>query len=457
MALRVKCKCGKTLKISSQFAGRKLACPACRHPFRISAEKFAAARAKETAEKVAAEKAKDTTDKSAAGGARTRKEHVNSATASRATPGVTGSAEAADLGMIDSGEAAELAGAELGAAAPAVTELQTAPLAVAVNVAAPARLDDELFRGLETGELAFAGEEPGLAMAGEAPRAIEVSDAAPSGLTYARDSRVALPGGRTPPSLVQGPKRGFWADAFYSFIYPVKPAGNAVTLLFILGAETIDTYFSLVPMGWMLTGLCRGIIFGWLASVYLSVVADTARGEDDLPGLKLEDGFLDGVIKPALKFVGAFAIVFLPAIVVGISVGTGAAPGPAALLIPVWTFAGLFVIPIVLLLFSFDSLGMIFRLDLIATTIARSLLPYLAIWLMLLIVIIGMLMASAGGLIANLVLPNFLISASLTTVGSGIAIHLALALFSTYLMLVSMRIVGLYYLHFKQRFTMELE
>lgn len=43
MALRVKCRCGKALNISAKFAGKKLACPNCKHPFRIPAERFAAA------------------------------------------------------------------------------------------------------------------------------------------------------------------------------------------------------------------------------------------------------------------------------------------------------------------------------------------------------------------------------------------------------------------------------
>lgn len=40
MALRVKCKCGKALKVSSKLADRKMACPHCKRPFRIPAAKF---------------------------------------------------------------------------------------------------------------------------------------------------------------------------------------------------------------------------------------------------------------------------------------------------------------------------------------------------------------------------------------------------------------------------------
>lgn len=45
MALRIKCKCGKSLKIPSSFADKKIACPACKRPFRIAASKFKTAAA----------------------------------------------------------------------------------------------------------------------------------------------------------------------------------------------------------------------------------------------------------------------------------------------------------------------------------------------------------------------------------------------------------------------------
>lgn len=40
MALRIKCKCGKSMKIPAELADKKLLCPGCKKPFRISAAKF---------------------------------------------------------------------------------------------------------------------------------------------------------------------------------------------------------------------------------------------------------------------------------------------------------------------------------------------------------------------------------------------------------------------------------
>ncbi|HVP12442.1 MAG TPA: hypothetical protein VMV94_14800 [Phycisphaerae bacterium] len=54
MALRIKCTCGKSLKISSQLADKKLLCPGCKKAFRIPAEKF---RKAESAASAAAAKA----------------------------------------------------------------------------------------------------------------------------------------------------------------------------------------------------------------------------------------------------------------------------------------------------------------------------------------------------------------------------------------------------------------
>lgn len=40
MTIRVKCRCGKSLKMATELAGKKLACPQCKRPFRISPEKL---------------------------------------------------------------------------------------------------------------------------------------------------------------------------------------------------------------------------------------------------------------------------------------------------------------------------------------------------------------------------------------------------------------------------------
>jgi len=47
MDLRVKCKCGKTLSIPESLAGRKVGCPGCKKIYRIPAERFQAAGAKQ--------------------------------------------------------------------------------------------------------------------------------------------------------------------------------------------------------------------------------------------------------------------------------------------------------------------------------------------------------------------------------------------------------------------------
>jgi len=46
VTIRVKCKCGKSLKMATELAGKKLACPQCKRPFRISLEKLKAMVAK---------------------------------------------------------------------------------------------------------------------------------------------------------------------------------------------------------------------------------------------------------------------------------------------------------------------------------------------------------------------------------------------------------------------------
>ncbi|MCG8403866.1 MAG: hypothetical protein MI923_01580 [Phycisphaerales bacterium] len=397
VALRVKCKCGKTLKISSKHADRKLGCPHCKHAFRISAAKFKNAEANSVAR----------------------------SPAPRPPP----------------------------PPAPRPVPLQASPT--------PANLDDELLGELsgvfdhsQSDILTALDADATSAPTSAAPAAIAVEAAKPVSLSYARDGRPERPRGSSLRDTVQGPQRGFWSDAFMSFIYPVQSGGNAITLVIILFLSAIREF---LPDSGCMSLIPSLIIFGWLAALYFSVIQETSTGSDDLPGIRMEGGFLDDIIKPALKFIGAIAVVLAPSVFLAIALSSGLLPSSMGWMIPIWTAAGIFLLPISLLLFAFDALGTIYRLDLIFSTIFRTILPYLAIWLMLLIIGTGLMITNLGEMILDAFKIDFLTSVSLTNVGLGFAIMLLLNIFSTYLMIVAMRVIGLYYLHFKKRFTIVME
>jgi len=284
----------------------------------------------------------------------------------------------------------------------------------------------------------------------EPPAAIAVDTRAPIKLGYAREKDATSAVGSRLGDVVADPRRAFWADALGSFAYPVQNMPNGVACGVILLISSLTVILQLAGI-FGIPGIL--IIDGWLVAMFFSVIQDTASGSDDLPTISSTDGMIEDIILPGFKFLGAAAVVFAPAAVFSICVAVGwvpAALGPMGIL---WFAAGLFILPISLLLFAFDAPGAIFRVDLIATTVFRTLLPYLAMWLILLVV----------GLVYGLIFmaPALIEFASPGSgakfVDTNIGISFLLRMLGTYLSLVAMRAIGLYYLHFKKRFAFKLE
>ncbi|MCA9254364.1 MAG: hypothetical protein KDA33_01945, partial [Phycisphaerales bacterium] len=326
MTIRVRCKCGKSLKIDEKLAGRKLSCPACQRPFRIPAEKFEAIRRKSEGRQPIAPK-----------------------------PDV---------------------------AAPAAVPL-------------PASLDDDLAAagsgliGLSQsdvlGELKLEGDS---ATSEAAPAALTVLDG-PTDVAYAADPTARIQGERRAADPISGPKRGFFADMGTSFIYPCKSVNNLVTLAIVFSVSAAGDLCSVVPGGCFMIFVKLAvwvIIAGWFASMYFAIIQETASGSEDMPGLTLEDGWWDGIFAPAFRYLGAIAIVLAPAICLTIAEGVGRLPSFMTSLIPIWFIGGVFLLPMSMMLFAFRSASTILRLDLVLVTIAKTILPYLAIWGMLLLV-----------------------------------------------------------------------
>jgi len=359
VALRVKCKCGKALKIPSRLAGKVAACPQCKRKYRIPAEPDP------------------------------QPSHL-------------------DLDLL-SGLPVDPP------ASPPSIELETNP----------------------EGQL-------------EPPSAIAVDSDAPVKLGYAREQDAPTGIGSRLGDVIEGPKRTFWVDALGSFVYPVRDVSNATTCGFILLLSSVTV---LLGFAGILGFIGSVIIDGWLVALFFSIIQDTASGSDDLPSLIGGNGMLDDIVLPGFKFIGAGAVVLGPAAILSIFIAFGWVAASWRLMGTFWFAAGVFVLPISLLLFAFDAPGAIFRLDLIVATIFRTLFPYLAMWLILLVV------AAVYGL--TFLAPGLLEFKSPGSGGKLIETHIGLGfllrMLGTFLALVAMRVIGLYYLHFKKRFAFDLE
>ncbi len=429
MALRVKCKCGKALKISSKFADKKISCPGCKRPFRIPAAKFkaAAARAKKKAGERAAQKP---------------------AAAAPIPAPLDLDIQPANLDMELSGEVqhsqSDILSDILESAPPPVEASQLCP-----SCRGPITPDAVMWvncgYNMQTGGSAGGPAAPSMAT--------------PAGtMGYASDPRKKGLTSAISDDAIQGAKNSFWTNAFSSFIYPVMSTGNLLNLIGMMFVSCLILVVS-AAMGFGLCYVFIGclilfiILMGWMCAFYLSVVQETAAGISDLPGFKMEDGLWDDAFKPAFTFIGAIASVFLPSIGLLFLSAWGLLPSSMDFLITVWWFAGLFLLPMSVLLFALGVPGVIFRIDLIIVTIFRTFLPYLAIWLMLFLVGMLYLIAASASILGTIGISEYLPDIPNLGWFSPFIIQIV----NVYLMVVAMRIIGLYYLHFKNRFAIVME
>ena len=407
MALRVKCKCGKVLQVSSKLADKRVSCTGCGRAFVLPRARF------EALAKPPSSPAASSTGQSV----------------SRSAPPVAPAPRepASDLDRLNSERA------NLG------LDLEVADLSGSIS---PMNLNDEPL------ELSLAGDGPLVETPPPPPPVPEAAE-----LEYARDPRMRSKSvGKPGMDEVQGPSRGFWSDAVQSFIYPFRSASNLITFVIICIVSLMR-----IPLGYagILGASGSLIIYGWLSAMYLSVVQETAVGSEEMPGIKMEEGFIDDVIKPALKYLGAYLCAIGPFVAYAILLFSGVLPqwmeSPFALL--AWMGGGFFLWPIFVLLFSFSAIGMIFRIDLIFTTIFRTFVPYISIWLMILLVgflwtlpLTAMVIAVVG---LDMEIPEL--------GGTGLAFSAFYNVLDVVLTIITMRLIGLYYLHFKSRFTLEFE
>lgn len=377
MTLLVRCKCGKKLKIDAAHAGRKVICPNCKHPYRISPEKFHAA----------------------AGNTRKPNPGPKRPAAPQPIGPRTPPEEPVEL---------DLMSATLdGATGALLTDLEAeATTAAAFNAPLVVEIDSAL-------ELGYA--------AADAPPAKET-----------------LPG-----DAIQPVKRGFWADMALAFIYPFASVTNAVNTLVILVVNVVAGFF------------CLGfVVHLWMASVYMNVVGDTAAGSDDFNGPTIEGGLFDAIVVPFFRFLGAFALALSPNILYTGMIFVGAVPqDPYAHM--TMSALGVFMLPMFILLASLSAWQALFHPQKMFLTIAKTLLPYLAIWIALGVAFFLLIMSS----VAETQLTKIGLAASglgsklLGVMGAqivGICLYV-------YLMVVGMRFIGMYYRHFKHRFAFTLE
>lgn len=316
----------------------------------------------------------------------------------------------------------------------------------------PASLDDEL-SSLSLVEQTASSTDVLYGLAGESassnPRieaplpAVQIERvSAASTLQYAGDPRKPGPG-KLVSSAIEGPRRSFWMDLLYAFVFPCGTAGNAIGTIVLVAVNVATQFF------------CFGALIGiYMASVYMNVVSDTASGSDDLKAAPLEGGIYDGLIKPFLNFLASFLFAMAPGIICTILMLMKILPQNTVLLL-IWMVFGAFLWPMFMLMASLSAWSLLSKPQLVCMTIAQTILPYLAIWAALFVAFMLNFTSTVGQqLLVQLgVKSGNLFTATFGVVGGIIASQFT----SLYFTLVSMRLIGLYYLHNKRKFAFMLE
>jgi len=494
VAIKITCSCGKRLAIEPQFVGKKIACPQCQKRFVLTKEKLAALiQARKEKEPAAPAPGQGSADPSAAGqvgsnSARPKAETVVDLTLLPANlDDEFDSAPSGGAGLVD----------ETGRRAATRTAQGESPEPLAMDgdgdLSGTVRLMDDVERkadggrvpnlsltgkNLVTGKVKVVGDArrhaeddaPILlagdllsAMATDAAEAPSTGAPAPSvvvidnavDLQYAAGERprVAARAPR-PGDEIQVPKRSFWEDLALSFVYPVWSVNNILNLCIIAFFVAVSAFLGFAGSAMGIISLAgKLIIYGWLAAVYMSVVTDSAAGSEDMPGIKMEQGIFEDIIRPMVRYLGSFAMAVFPAFVVAVAIDIGAPLHPLAIL-------GVFVIgvffwPLMMLLFSTGVIQEAVRVDRMIATVARTILPYLILWVMLLVGLAVIILSSA--LAAALLDFSGVPKKYFFLTGGGFAMDLGVRLIELYLWLVTMRVIGLYYHHYKQKFAFVLE
>ncbi len=153
----------------------------------------------------------------------------------------------------------------------------------------------------------------------------------------------------------------------------------------------------------------------------------------------------EDLVKPLVLFFASWIVVVLPGALCALLLPTSLPGlGRPALLISI-AIVCTFFWPALILMLSIGGITAL-RPIMLVQTVARSLVPYLAIWLFLAIAAgatYGLIALIGGGR------PGI---PGLPVARGPLLVRLPTAALQAYLMVVTMRFVGLYYRHFKDRF-----
>lgn len=395
MSFRVRCSCGKTLTVPDALLGKKVACPGCKRTYRAALQEKSPVRARPAAGEIE-------------------------------LPPIDPASSPSELNLLEGIELMP----RVGPTCPGCKKPQPPDARICVTCG----ID------LVTGERILGDTGEG-----------------PSVLTYAENTKPGVRSKAAQREIVGEPKRSYAADAALAFIYPVHGVRNGLKLLVIEAVALLLIPFRVsiidilsVPLVFVSWNAFVYFVFnGWLNALYLRVVEQTAIAVDEMPGIMWEDGPIDDIVRPCFRYLGAAFCALAPVAVYSLLLGMKLIPGPlhSVAVMLAWLAAGLFMWPLLVILFTFGATSKLYRVDLLIQAVFQTSRAYLALWGMLLIIAACYVVPLLGPILNEMGFTNSMPSIDMFGIWGSVGYELLVV----YLMLVAMRQIGLYYLHFKNR------
>jgi len=242
-------------------------------------------------------------------------------------------------------------------------------------------------------------------------------------------------------------------------------AGDLVTFVIVVIIVYLRIPLAAVPL---LGTFLVLIVLGWYMAFQLNAVLGAAGGEQELPELSLGD-WMEGILFPLLKWLTSWLMALVPfAIGMGYLIAFGQMDIWAALghfgsalrgdyfsafdpsqgggpLLGAILLVAMAIWPMMLLVVAVGGVPSLVRFDLMVLTIIKTLPAYILVVVLAYVGVVGPALLLAWQLSTASVGEAL----SISVLGPGLVFIVA----QVYANIFAMRVIGLYYHHFKQRFA----
>lgn len=253
-----------------------------------------------------------------------------------------------------------------------------------------------------------------------------------------------------PQTATIPPDASFWSEVTFSAFFIIEPVN--------LGALAVVWFFNILLVAsfqfgaFMLWPVCllavpaTLLLSGCLFAYYMRIIQEAAAGDEQLPSTTGPGGAYENVLRPMFVFLATWLYLFVPALAIAIIRTAWNLNIPDEFIKAVF-YAGIFMWPMAVLCVSIGGVTVLARVDLMVANVYRTLGPYLFVWIVLMATLVG------GSVIWEFInkrpgpaSPSVFAQHPLT--GSAF-----LSLILSYGSIVTMRVIGLYYRHFRHRFA----